>query len=240
MITIQKVAKTTYSMRQEPDGQGIPFRLVRELFLIVEYGSICSVGIKLLHYTGCRIAELDNMQRSKICDGYIYWECGKNQHGWRKEYLPADFIAELEYYWKRNRMPIDNVLGVSSDTFTRYFRKYVRPKLSIEWHEHRVVVNDDKLEDIYKYALKGFRKNFATLLFCYFWRKYNDAYVAVERVSKRMRHSSKHITVNHYIETVEQIEAEKYMNLMPFEIIEQVVQTRLYDFCQDPRNDIIC
>lgn len=235
MMTLQKTEISCVSAHpgadmQEAEGHGIPFSLVREILMYCTYGSIHSIGTKLLFYTGCRISELDNMHKSKIHEGNIYWKCGKNQTGWRKEYLPSEFIAELEYYWKRNRTAQDQVLGVSSETFSRYFRKDIRPNLSPAWHEQRTVINSGDLEDIYKYSLKGFRKNFATLLFAYFWHKYNDSGVAVERVSKRMQHSSKHITVNHYIETMEQIEAEKYMHLMPFEIIEKVVQARILDY----------
>lgn len=234
MWTLQKVEIRAVSLAQEPDGAGIPFRLVQELIWAVRYGSVHSIGTKLLFYTGCRIAELDNMHKSKIYQNYIYWKCGKNQHGWRKEYLPPEFIVELECYWKNNRTPHDQVLGISSDTFTRYFRRDIRPNLSQEWQEHKVIINDGELEDVYKYVLKGLRKNFATLLFCYFWKKYDDAGVALEKVSKRMHHSSKHITANHYIETIEQIEADKYSHLMPFEILDKVVQTRIMDFTNSP------
>ena len=214
---------------QEPEGLGIPFSMVRELILFCEYGSILSVGCKILHFTGCRIRELDNMEKSKLQGNWLYWKCGKNQHGWRKEYLPSEFVAELEYYWKRNRTPQDKIMGVSSDTFTRYFRK-IRKNLDPKWQEQRLTIRADILEKSYKYELKGFRKNFATLLFAYFYNKYDDASVAVERVSKRMKHSNTHITVNHYIETMEQIQAEKYMHLMPFEIIENITQSRITDF----------
>lgn len=230
MLTLQKCETKAIATRQEPEGQGIPFRLVRELLIAPEYGSICSVSTKMLFYTGCRITELDNMDKRKIYQNFIYWKCGKNQHGWRKEYLPPQYIAELEYYWKRNKTPQDKIFGVSSATYCRYWRKEIRPKLSPEWQEHIAIINGDELEEIYKYVLKGLRKNFATLLFCYFWKKYKDASIALEKVSKRMKHSSKHMTANHYIETIEQIDAEKYMHLMPFEIIEQAIQTRMTEY----------
>ena len=82
----------------------------------------------------------------------------------------------------------------------------------------------------YKYALKGFRKNFATQLFIFYWSKYSDASVAVDMVSKRMKHSSRAMTVSHYIESVEEIEAEKFSQYMPSEIIGMQTQKRILDY----------
>lgn len=74
----------------------------------------------------------------------------------------------------------------------------------------------------YRYSWSGFRKTFQTLVFAYYWKKYQDSGVALEMVSKRMKHSSKGITAKHYIENVDSIQANQYLHLLPFEITNRI------------------
>lgn len=227
-------ADTRTQNPHEPEGRGIPFDMVQELLDKCPYGSVHSVALRMLFYTGCRIAELDKMKRSNIVNGYIFWKCGKNQCGEsRKEYLPDVYLKELQAYWGSHRVPGDRVFGVVSATYSRYFRREIRPLLSPRWHDMRDVFERGTVKQEYYFQLKGFRKNFATLLFCYFWRKYGDAGVALELVCKRMRHSNTGITIHHYIETMEQIQAGRFMHLMPFEIIQNIRQRSILDYYCD-------
>lgn len=213
----------------ETEGRGIPFHIVNKLLERLPYASTMSVGIKLLIFTGSRIQELENMKRCMLQENYIYWKCGKNQNGWRKEYLPNDFIKEMQEYWNNERIEQNNMINVKPNTFRRYFTR-LRKRLSPEWREKRKIMIGNEIKTQYSYALKGFRKNFATLLFTYFWDKYGDSGVAVERVSKRMKHSSRHMTANHYIETMEQIDGPRFKGFLPFEIVTQIKQKRLVDY----------
>lgn len=218
-------------LMHEPEGFAIDYYLVEELFQKLQYGTHLSIGIKILHYTGCRIQELNKMYRSNITkDNYLYWSIGKNQKGYRKEFLPDDFIKELNYYWETEKVPLKKILAISSETLRRYFTRF-RKSLSTQWNKKRVVMKEGIITDEYYYQLKGFRKNFATNMFSYFYHKYNDANISVELVSKRMKHSNNGMTITHYFDSMHQINAQKYKYFMPFEIVKSIRQHRIYDYC---------
>ena len=214
----------------EMEGRALPFDVIKNLFLSLKYASTLSIGCKLLYYTGCRIAELEEMKKENIINGFLYWRCGKNQtKHFRKEYLPCKFIEEIKTYWKTNRTPYDKIMGVKSDAFRMYFVKN-RHRLNNIWGFKIPIYQNKLIKYEYKYQLKGFRKTFATLLFYYYWRKYSDANIGAEMVAKRMKHSAKHITITHYIENAEQIQANKFTNLMPFQIVDNTNQKRITEY----------
>lgn len=216
----------------ETDGDGIPLDLVSEMLNACEYASHVSVGCKLLMQTGARISELDYMHKHNLKGNWIYWAKGKNQTGARSEYLSDDLIEEIKEHWKQYKTKDIQILSVSHTTFGRYWRKHIRPKLSREWNEKRPTWRNARIEYEYKYMLKGLRKNFATILFAFFWKKYRDPYVAVQLTCKRMGHSSDNITVTHYIQAVETIQAERYTHLLPFEILNKVGDKPLLHYMQ--------
>ena len=222
------------SMRQnfiEQDGRGIPFHLVDDMLAKMPYASMISVALKLLCYTGCRISELQNMKVSNIHENWIYWGCGKNQLGeTRKEYLPNYLLKEIQEYRKKHKVTSDGIICIKGKTLSRKFNDEYRPMLGKEWLEKTQDFTNKRCRMQYKYQLKGFRKNFATLLFIYYWRKYQDAGVGVEMTSKRMRHSCREITAYHYIETANQIDAEHFQGMLPFQVIKQLKQKRVFDF----------
>lgn len=212
------------------NGRGIPLRLVVELVMYLEYATPLRVAIKLLAYTGCRLSEIRKMRRSNIVDGFLFWQCGKNQTESRKEFLPPDFMTEIDDCMKRSRHRSDIICDLCGKTVLREFNKLVRPNLSSEWREQRVTMQNEILKYEYKYQLRGLRKNFATLLFWHLWKKYDSSEVALEMVSKRMRHSSQHMTAYHYVESADQIEAAKYAHLLPFELVATSYQARIGDY----------
>lgn len=213
------------------EGQGILIPDILRLIQSLEYGSVFSVYIKLLFYTGCRVAEIRRMKQSMVRQGWLYWQCGKNQQGqYRKEYLPSSFWEEWSFYAKNNRLPNDRLIGINEDTFRKYFTD-IRPSLGVRWIEKKPFLRAGKFAEEYIYQLKGFRKNFATLLFEYYRsiKGYDDT-TAVLMVCKRMRHSDKGITALHYIGTAEQIRAKQYITLMPFEMVNRYGQRLILDF----------
>lgn len=214
------------------EGRAMPIGALMEVIAMLPYGNSIRVGLQLLFYTGCRLSELKNMKRSDLVGNVIYWRMGKNQtmKGHRRERLPDALVKELEAYWERNRMPQDRVYHTTGETLSRRFNGEIRPLLSKEWHDKVRTRRSSGFTWEYAYQLKGCRKMFATLIFTHYYTKFKDAYVAGEMVSKRMKHSDTGITWHHYILCAEQIEAQKYLHLMPFEITSPQAQSVLMEF----------
>jgi hypothetical protein len=198
------------------------------------------IGLLIYNFTGARISELDTMFRENLHDNNQYWQCGKNQYGsWRNEYYPDWFVEELKEYWNENRMPPNKVFQMSAASFRRRFNKEIRPMLGDKWLETsaKPMTKNNKLSftDEYKFQLKSFRKNFATIFFAKFYKKYNDASLARRMVGARMKHDTERIPDYHYILEMEQIGIEKYieMNLNPLEFTTRIAQPPLLDFFCD-------
>lgn len=222
----------------QTDARGIPFEQIEYMFAYLPYATHISVGVKLLFYTGCRICELDNMRRSNIKEQSIYWKLGKNQTGQiRKEYLPAQFIMELQTYWLRNPVRGDHVLGVKAENISSYFNKNIRPQLNEEWNDKIECPKiNPKTETFewsyeYKYQMKGFRKNWATLCFFYYYEQYRSEKIAGTLLSARMKHSCISMTFKHYFVIGKQINAEKYKDKLIFEVINFTSQMKVFEYC---------
>lgn len=87
------------------------------------------------------------------------------------------------------------------------------------------------MREEYVLQLKGLRKNFATLEFAKQYKKWKSAEVALEFASKRMKHSTKHITAYHYLRNFDELNISAYINLTPSDIIRRAnEQKRLFDF----------
>lgn len=193
------------------EGTGIPFRLVKVLLEALPYGNVVRVMVRMLIYTGMRLSELDKCQMKNLFGNCFYWELGKNQTGqYRKALLPQEYLDELKIYRESHRTFGDRMFGLNATAFRRKFNMEVRPLLSDEWREQVLVREAGILEEEYKFQLKGFRKNFATILFYKLYKKWDDANVALLMVSKEMKHSCTQMTAHHYLMEFENLELEKY------------------------------
>lgn len=212
------------------ESHAIPFDKVIEAVDFMEYGSTCRVMFEMLFLTGCRMSELDRMKISKFYGQYLYWALGKNQRSHRKEKLPKWYIEELKVYRNNHKVFRDKLFGINAHTFRRYFARDIRPNLSPAWQEKTLFQRKGALNEEYVLQLKGLRKDFQTLVFKKELDKWKDSGVALEFASKRVKHSSTHITSYHYLCNFEQLGVEKYKNLEPHQILKQANQKRLLDF----------
>lgn len=197
--------------RFEPELAAITYLAFREALQHFPYGSDLRVGIQLLAATGSRIQELDAMDPANLLDDVLHWCPGKNQKGLRHERLPVPLVEEITYHRRHHRVTNSRLLGPNAQTLTRKFNKE-RTQLNGAWTERRpryrrVFGRDEG----WRCTLKGFRKTFQTVLFAYFYKKYGDAYVAAEMVAKRMKHSDKGITLQHYIEDYTRIDINRWL-----------------------------
>ncbi len=212
------------------ESHAIPFEKVREAIDFMGYGSPERVMFEMLILTGCRITELDRMVISKIYGSILYWGLGKNQKSFRKEALTVSYLKELKYYRDHHRVYGNKIFGIHSHTFRRYFNRDVRPNLSKEWQEKTLFQKKGALVPEYVYQLKGLRKNFQTLEFKKELEKWKDSGVALEFTSKKMKHSSKHITAYHYLVNFDTLGINNLSELEPSDLLKKTRQTRLMDF----------
>lgn len=223
------MTQTQYT--HDNDSRAIPFDNIQEVLDFLPRADPVRVMFKMAFLTGCRLAELNRMKTGMIQDGYIYWQLGKNQNGFRKEKLPADFLLELIEYRNTSKTYQSKLFHLSHDTMRRYFNRDVRPHLSHSWKEKRLRPRAGKLVPEHILQLNGLRKTFQTYLFYHYYKKNNDAGVALELTSKRMKHSSKQMTAYHYIQNFEALNIEEYgLDLPIHEVIDNGHQTRILDF----------
>ena len=191
------------------DGQAIPPTRIKEVLDYLPYGNQIRVMFQFLAITGSRISELDRMRTDRILKSqnkyFLIWSLGKNQKAFRKEEIPEQLVQELRESRKNRRCFQNRLFSMSSDTFRRVFNRDVRPNLSDAWTERKIKLSKGQLQTEYVLQLKGLRKTFQTLNFAQELRKWNNPDIALEFTSKRMRHSSKHITAYHYIVNFDQV-----------------------------------
>lgn len=213
----------------ETEQAGISFADFQRALERLPYGSTSRVALQLLAATGCRITELDRMDPGRVLDGFLYWRPGKNQKGLRREFLPQGLRDELVAYRASHRVKTAFLLGIESQTIVRNFDRDDRPSIGGSWGERsEVFLNGRGWGGGWRLHLKGFRKTFQTVLFAHFYRKYGDANVALEWVSKRMKHSSKHITAYHYLQDYEKLDVNRWVEWLETGRAPQ--QSRIYDF----------
>ena len=215
------------TLNLEKDGTAIPLLEVKKTLDFMTYASTVRVMFGMLFWTGARICELDNMKRGNIYGGYVYWKTGKNQNDYRKEKLPNHFIEELQEYWGNNRILGDKMFGVASDSFRRYFNKFVRPFLSDLWREERLVYKQSTITRENILQLKGLRKTFQTYVFAQELWKWDNPEIALQFTSKKMRHSSTRLTAYHYLNNFDVLGIDHKNFTKPF---VEVRQKRLMDF----------
>ena len=219
------------------EAHSIPFHNVMDALNAMRYGSMERIGFQLLFFTGCRVSELDNMKPSQIFpkanrNAEIRWKLGKNQKAWRHEEIPMDLVKEIEYYRRNSRTIAGRLLGVNSTAFRRKFNMAIRPTLGPDWNKKVISEHQEgAIQMEYGLQLKGLRKNFATREFWSEYKQWDDAGIAIEFASKRLRHSSKHMTAMHYIENFKGLDLEKYGHLSMLQIAAGALsQRRLPEF----------
>lgn len=212
------------------EGQAVPLGRIKEVIDYLPYGNQIRVMFQFLAVTGCRISELNKMRPDRILKSqdkyFLIWALGKNQKSFRKEELPGHLIEELKEYRKDQRCCQNKLFGISSETFRRMFNRDVRPFLSEAWRELKIKMSKGQLQTEYVLQLKGLRKTFQTLNFAQELKKWNNPDIALEFISKRMKHSSKHITAYHYIVNFDQLNQA----LEGASILGDHSQTRLMQF----------
>lgn len=185
----------------------IPYEDFRTLFNFLPRAHPVRVMVIMLALTGCRLSELDRMQAQNLSGNLLYWRLGKNQRGWRSEPLPEWYLQELADYHAAHRTMLGRLFGPTAYTMRRYFNRDVRPFLGPRWNQkrdHPGYVG----EEPYVLQLKGFRKSWGTTIY---WREYQhwrDAGVALEFTSKRMQHSTTHMTAHHYLQHFAGVQVE--------------------------------
>jgi hypothetical protein len=110
----------------------------------------------------------------------------------------------------------------------RYFNRDVRPLLGLAWQKKRLHPGFFK-EEPYFLQLKGFRKSFGTTIFFREYEKWGDAGVALEFASKRLQHSTTHMTAYHYLQNFEWTEVNLWDQFLDAERRPEE-QRRLCDF----------
>lgn len=198
------------------------------------------VMLLMLMLTGCRVRELDNMYASRVlpcaeAGGYlIYFKLGKNQRQHRKEVLPKWYVENELIPYRKDYARGDKLFGVSSVAFQRYFLT-CRKKLSKAWNEMKPYpVGDGKWQLGYCFQLKGYRKLWATMQFRIELEKWNNPDFACIQVSRKLHHSSKFMTSDHYIQATAKlgIENSVFTPTMPMAIQKYMNQRSILNWSQ--------
>lgn len=212
------------------ESYAVPIPAVQEVVDFLPYASTERVMFQMLFFTGCRVSELDRMQPNLIYEGVLYWQPGKGQKGHRKEALPESYLKEIKQYRATHRVSESKLFGCNANTFRKYFDRDVRPHLSAAWQTKRLIIRSKAFGHEYSLQLKGLRKTFQTLLFAKEWQHWGAADVALEFTSKRMKHSTTHITAYHYLENFDSLHINKNSPLMPVQALRATAQLRVMDF----------
>lgn len=217
-------------LEPEDENVSISYTVFMEAVQALAYASAERVILLFLAYTGCRVTELKNIYIYNLSGNTIFWACGKNQKGERKETLPDSYLEELKEYRSRYKTDDKHMFHMKGRAWRRAFNQ-LRPQIGGSWMERSgKTLNCSWKQAAYKVQPRALRKVFQTILFQYYYEKYGDADVALIRVSKRMRHSSKGITGEHYVESAEQIEARKWVQYFYSKKPKYESQKRLFDF----------
>lgn len=219
------------------DTVAVPFHLMRNAIQAVPYGSSTRVMFMICAITGCRIKEMEKMKLSllykhptKVGYAILYWKTGKNQTGYRQAELPDYLLEELRHYRLHHRTYEDRLFAPDARSFRKYFNQY-RGLMSHEWGEMWDLPEECgivKREHVF--GLCGLRKSWATLSFAKELKKWNSADIAMQMVSKRMKHSCKEMTSHHYIKNFDYLEIHKYVDMEISEILRQPLQTKIHDY----------
>lgn len=193
----------------DTEGHALPITAIQDALDLMEYASVERVMFEMLVYTGCRIQELNLMKPRHLYGDTLYWPCGKNQSGWRKEKLPIGYVLELNEYRQTHRVPESMLFGVSAETFRTYFKQRVRPRLGPSWQRQRLVPTKHGLKPEYVFQLKGTRKTFQTLKYHECLQEWGSPMVAAEMTGKQMRYATARVSLTHYVENLNSLGLNK-------------------------------
>lgn len=211
------------------DGYAISIEKIKEIINHCKYGSPERVMTLMLVLTGCRISELDRMRITGIKGNYIFWKLGKNQSDSRHEYIPDYIKKELYYHKMHYKIRGMQLFSMTHARFRRYFSD-LRHNLSESWIKKIDGFSANVIgQQQYDLQIKGFRKTFATFYFHKFLEKYHSPDVAALFVCKKMRHSGKNMTFNHYVEDGERIDVKKWIKYEIWEIFDTDIQKSIID-----------
>jgi len=230
------------SERKEPirqrDGYALTISQIRELIYFdndselskkgfIGPGSAWQAMTLLRAVTGCRIREYDNMKVSGFRGNYLFWKLGKNQNNYRYEFVPDYVIQVLKRHKELYATKKDELFSISSKTYNRLVSK-IRPQLSEQWQQKVTNFRKDVVGKFnYELQAKGIRATFATFYFYKFYERLGDYTAAMLMTAKKMRHSTKEMTLNYYIDNSKRIEVQKYMQYDIWELFEKDIQTKL-------------
>lgn len=218
----------------DKDSKVIPFNEVARLLRTIKlHKGICPTYIATawLCCTGARPAELENRKLDEVIMGkYWTWPPAKKQIGNRIEKLPQWFWNDFAVYLDTCPIQRNNVFGMSGESLASVINHHIRPLLGGDWIKKRpsfVRKGGYRLEYIYR--LKNLRHNFQTIE----WYREKQTYgndLALERVSRKMRHSTKGMTAHHYIERVEDLKLQNYKDMGVGDILKDTNQLSLSCF----------
>lgn len=231
MLSLKRSNMEMECVSDSYDLKAIPPDDIQTAIDHMAYASQERVMFRALVLTGCRIACLDKWRMSHLHGNYIYWEVSKTGGKYRKEFLPSDYLLELADYRNNSRVDGKRVFGITGETFVRYFNRDIRPRLGKAWNAKRLKPKAEGFDTEYVLQIKGLRKSFQTYDFARNYAKWHDAGVALEMTSKRMKHSTTHITAHHYIENFDALGIKKVTtDLDPIKALSLSRQMRIMDF----------
>ena len=169
-----------------------------------------ALAILWLMETGARPSEIENRNIKELYfKKYWIWSPRKNQKGKRTAKLSDFFLKELDNYLEKGKYSSTDLFGIKGESLTRYINKNIRPILGGDWlKKYPKIDKYGVMKWNYIYQIKNLRHNYQT----FNWHKYVPEFgedLALMKVSKEMKHSSKRITGEHYIEHAKALGLEK-------------------------------
>jgi len=210
--------------------EAIPIPLINKMLQFVPFGGDMFCFMLLLFDTGCRIVEIDRMFWRNVKGNWLYWTIGKNQTGMRRAWLCNKHLKVYKEYWDTHACVGDHLLGAKGESLANRWRKEVRQHMP-EMQKQYINLNKTLMKDEYLYQAKSFRKTYCTLRYAYFLdQEKGDKVIALLKLQAEMRHSCKEMSYLHYVRDIKKIQADKYLGLKPYEILEKCKNIKLWDF----------
>jgi integrase len=112
--------------------------------------------------------------------------------------------------------------------------------MSNEWREWWTLPeNAGIVKEEHIYGLGGLRKSWATLQFAKELKKWGQPDIALQMVSKQMKHSCKEMTAHHYIKNFDLLEIHKYVDMDITEILRQPLQTKINNYLKHEEKPLV-
>jgi len=217
----------------DSDRSAVSFNNIARLVNHWPYESGYRIAIELLALTGMRPCELDAIGPSNFWSNIIMWKPRKKQTGSRKEKLPEWFLDELDLYLGSNHIANNRLFNFTHNTLRRKLNA-ARKELGGDFLKKKMVAKSGfatKPRYEYMIQLRSFRKTFQCRLFHQYLEQYG-CQLALDMVSKDMRHSSAHITGRHYVSDIKYMteDLHRYKGVSMANIIKSKQQRKLFEF----------